>query len=180
MAATLEVLQTAVAWAGMILAGLLCVVGLGLSCLAISGTWLVVAAAILAALVRDDPFPGIWTIVIFAAISAAVELAEALAGGWGVRKRGGSGLATFVGVVGGLLGLIVGSFIPVPVVGSLLGMIVVSFALVFAVESLRLKQAGQAANIAWGTVIARVVVSLLKILVTLGLSAWLWIGVAAF
>jgi uncharacterized protein YqgC (DUF456 family) len=148
---------------------LLCLAGLVLSCLTISGTWLVVGATILAALLRPGGFPGWWTVAAFVLVSAFVEAIEALAGIWGVRKRGGSHLAGLAAFAGGILGVFLGSLIPIPVLGQLLGMLVGSFALTFAVEAYRLKKAEHAAHIAWGTVLARVAVLLMKVVVTLGM-----------
>ena len=151
---------------------ILCIAALILSCLSISGTWLVSLATIIAAILRGFSFPGWITIVIFILLSGLVEVAEAMAGAWGVTKRGGSGFAGFMAIVGGLLGMIVGSFIPIPIVGSLLGMMVGSFLLVFLVERKRLESA-QAVDIAWGAVIARVLIVLLKVMVTLGMMIFL-------
>jgi len=163
---------------GMGLVWILCLAGVLVSCLGISGTWFVVVGALLAAWIRPDPFPGFWTLAVFVVLSGLVELAEALAGLWGVRKRGGSKLAGFMAVLGGLVGLFLGSLIPIPIVGSLLGMVVGSFGLVFAVEAYRLKHTQKAARIARGAVLAHVLVILLKVLMTLGLAAWLLIGLA--
>jgi uncharacterized protein YqgC (DUF456 family) len=168
-------MQGAGLWLAYIVVGLLCLAGLALSCVSLSGTWLVVAASILAALVRSDPFPGIWTVVLFAAAAGAVEGVEAVAGAWGVKRRGGSNLAGLAAMLGGFAGLLVGGLIPIPVVGSLLGMLVCSFALAYVVERRRLR-AERAADIAWGAVTARVLVILLKVVVTLGLTAILCFG----
>jgi uncharacterized protein YqgC (DUF456 family) len=163
---------------GIVLVWVLCLVGLLLSCLAISGTWLVVAAAVLANLLRGWPAPGWWAVLVFAILSALVEAAEALAGAWGVKRRGGSWLASLAAFAGGIIGLILGSSM-LPVVGSLLGMVLVSFALVFAVEKYRLKKSSRAADIAWGTVLSRVLVMLLKVVATLGMSVYLLVALHA-
>lgn len=152
---------------------LLCLVALVLSCLSISGTWLVSLAAIIAAILRGFSFPGWATIVIFLLISAMVEILEAMAGAWGVKKRGGSGFAGFMAIIGGLLGMVAGSFIPVPLVGSLLGMMAGSFLLVFLVERKRLQKDSEAVHIAIGAVIARVLIVLLKVMVTFGMIIFL-------
>ncbi len=157
----------------------LCLVALLLSCLSISGTWLVVLATIIAAIVRGFSFPGWWTITIFVLLSAAVEFAEAMAGAWGVAKRGGSRFAGFMAIIGGLLGMVVGSFIPIPIIGSLLGMMVGSFLLVFLVERQRL-EAAHAVDIAWGAVIARVLIVVLKVMVTFGMIIVLLGGLIFF
>ena len=154
-----------------------CVLALVLSCLSLSGTWLMALAAIGAMLLRPAEFPGWATIIIFLLLSVAVELVEWFAGAWGVTRRGGSGWAGLAASVGGIAGLFAGAFIPVPVVGSLVGMLVGSFALAFAVEQYRLNHTGQAAHIARGAVIARILVILLKVVTTLGMIAFLTAGI---
>ncbi len=176
MSAFFEFLRELAVQFGFLWVWLLCAVGVVLSCLSISGTWLVVVAAVIAAVLSGAGFPGLGTILLFVYAAVLVEVGEVVAGAWGVKKRGGSGRAGFMAVVGGLVGLFLGSVIPVPVVGSLLGMMAGSFALVYAVEVRRLKQSGAAAHIAMGAVIARVFVVLMKVLVTLGMTAWLAIG----
>ena len=176
MTETTGILQAMLVWTGAVAAVLLCVTGVVLSFVSISGTWLVVAAAALTVVLRGDAFPGWGTVVVFVILSVLVEVAEALAASWGVSRRGGSRLASFAALVGGIAGLVLGSFIPIPPFGSLLGMMIGSFAMAFAVEASRLKKADQAASIAWGTVLARLAVVFLKLAATLGMIGWLVIG----
>jgi uncharacterized protein YqgC (DUF456 family) len=155
---------------------LLCIGGVLLSCLSISGTWLVAGAAAIAAVAWKDAFPGPWTVAVFLALCIAVEAWETVAGAWGVRRRGGSAVAGFAAVAGGMLGLLAGAALPVPVFGPLLGMAAGSFGLVFVVEVRRLRRADQAASIAWGSVLARISVVLVKVAVTLGMVGYLLAG----
>jgi len=161
---------------GFVVVALLCMVGIILSCLSLFGTWVVVVATVLAALLSGTDFPGVWTIVGFVVVSGLAEGFEAIAGAWGVTRRGGSALAGFAALVGGLLGLVLGSAIPVPIVGTFVGMLVGGFALVFVVERLRLRQSGQAAHIAWGAVLGRIFVIFFKVIATLGMTAYLFLG----
>jgi len=158
----------------------LCGAGVVLSCLSISGTWLVVLAAALAAILSGPAFPGWWTVILFALLSAGCEAFESVAGVWGVTRRGGSGWAGFAAVVGGLLGMILGGVvIPIPVLGSLVGMLAGSFALAYVAERHRLKRADHAAHIARGAVVARIMVMLVKLGATLAMILWLAIGTIA-
>lgn len=161
-----------------VLIALLGLAALALSAVSLSGTWLVVAAALLALVLPGRDFPGAGTIIAFLLAAAVVEGLEFLAGTWGVRRRGGSALAGLAALVGGLLGLFVGTWIPIPIVGSLLGMLAGAFGLVYAVEQRRLRRADAAAHIAWGTVLSRVAVIVLKVGVTLAMLTWLGIGLA--
>jgi uncharacterized protein len=154
---------------------LLCLAGIVLSCLSLSGTWLVLLAGAIAALLRPGEFPGIWTVVVFAVLSAVVELLEALAGTWGVRRKGGSKLAGFAALAGGIAGMCLGGMV-FPIVGSLVGLMAGSFIPVFLIENHRLKKADQAAGIAVGAVVARVLVILLKVVATLGMTGYLLVG----
>jgi len=149
---------------------LLCVIALFLSALAFSGTWLVLLAALITFFSSGVPTLG--TLVIFALLCIATEIAEALAGWLGVQKRGGSKLAGLAALGGGLIGAGVGSGI-FPIIGTFLGMLIGSFALAFLVELNRLNHHKQAAHIAWGTVWARLGIIFLKSLLTLGMSLWL-------
>lgn len=156
---------------------LICAVGLFLSCLSISGTWLVVIAAALAFVIRGSAFPGMGTVLFFLYVAVLVEVAEYVAGFWGVKSRGGSGWAGFAALAGGFLGVFIGSALPFPVFGGLLGLMVGSFGLVYLVERIRLKESGRALHIAWGTMWSRLFVTLLKVVATLGMAAWLFAGI---
>lgn len=157
---------------------LLCVVAFILSCLSLSGTWLVLGTSGMITWYRWPEFPNIGTLVIFLLLCIGVELAEAFAGTWGVQKRGGSKAAGLAAMFGGFLGLILGSFIPVPIIGNLLGMLIFSFGCAFLVEHSRLKKAEHAAHIATGAVLARLAVIFLKVGVTVLMAVILAIGVA--
>ena len=161
------------------LTALLCFVGFVLSCLSLSGTWVVFGATLLVAWKRWPDFPGIGTLVVFLLICIIVEIVEAFAGAWGVQKRGGSKAAGWAALGGGLLGMLIGTIvIPIPVVGSLAGMIAGSFGCAFLVEHAKMKQADHAAHVAAGAVLARVGVIFLKVGMTLLMSLILAIGVA--
>lgn len=176
MAEFLNIAQSVGVTLGYVFIVLLCLVGIVLSCFSLSGTWLVLLATVAAALLRPDAFPGIWTVVAFAVLSTGVELLEALAGTWGVRRQGGSRLAGFAALAGGIVGMCLGGLIPIFLIGPLIGLIVGSFVPVFLIENHRLKRADRAAGIAVGAVLARVMVILLKVATTLGMMGYLLVG----
>jgi len=172
-----EFFQQVGLWSGFALVWLLCFAGVILSAVSFSGTWVVAGAAALMTLLSKTGFPGWWIVALFLIISAVAEFFEAVAGAWGVKKRGGSSWASFAALCGGLLGMIVGGFIiPVFLVGNLIGMFAGSFAAAFAVERYRLKHDGKAASIAWGAVVARILVILFKLGATLGMIGYMAIG----
>lgn len=160
------------------LAGLLCLIGFILSCLSLSGTWVVLGATGLVAWSRWPDFPGIGTLVIFLLLCIGVELIEAFAGAWGVQKRGGSKAAGWAALGGGFLGMIFGGFIPIPIIGNLLGMMIGSFGCAFLVEHAKMKKKSHAAHVATGAVLARLGVIFLKVGVTMAMIFALGIGIA--
>ena len=153
-----------------------CLLGLILSAVGISGTWLVVFAAALSVYLADSGFPTWGVVIAMAVVAAVVEVVEWTAGHWGVKRRGGSGWAGVAAMVGGLMGALLGLFIPVPLIGSFIGMLAGSFGLAYWVELRRLRDSAPAAHIATGAVLACIAVVLLKITVTLALTAWLALG----
>jgi uncharacterized protein len=154
---------------------LLCLGGLLLSALSISGTWLVLAAAALAAfLVEPGQAPGWKTLLGMAALCTAVDVLEWFAASWGVRRRGGSRAAGWMALLGSLGGMILGTLlIPIPLLGGMIGMVAGSFALVYWTENRRLQHANHASHIATGAVLAAMSMLLLKVAATAALTAWL-------
>lgn len=155
------------------LTALLCLIGLILSSLGFSGTWMVLLAALVTKFTLG--FPNIGTLVIFTLLCITVEAFEALAGFLGVQKRGGSKRAGLAAMIGGLIGAAAGSAV-FPILGTLAGLLAGSFILAFLVEWNRLKHHGQAASIATGALLARLGVLFLKTALTLGMSIWLLFG----
>lgn len=172
MEAFIDMLGLVAGYASMIL---LCLAGIVISCVGLSGTWLVCGATLVGLLIRDSAFPGWGLLILFLFLSGAIELIEFLASGWGVRKRGGSRLAGLAAVIGGLIGLMIGSAL-LPLIGSLLGMAIGSFGFAYLTEYQRLKQHAQASDIAFGAVIARVLVVILKVFASMGMSLVLLVG----
>ncbi|MEE9368293.1 MAG: DUF456 domain-containing protein [Pontiella sp.] len=160
------------------LAGLLCLIGFILSCLSLSGTWVVLAATGLVAWSRWTQFPGIKTLIVFLLLCIVVEVIEAMAGTWGVAKRGGSKAAGWAALGGGFLGMLLGGLIPIPIIGNLVGMIAGSFGCAFLVEHSKMKKASHAAHVAIGAVLAQLGVIFLKVGITIAMTLALGIGIA--
>jgi len=161
------------AWIGVVLLSL---GGLLLSILSISGTWLVLAAALLSAfLTGAGQFPGWITLGGMLILCICVELFEWTAASWGVRRRGGSTAAGWMALLGSISGMIIGNIV-FPIIGGLIGMMVCSFTLVYQTEKRRLQHATHAQHIAFGAVLAGISVLLVKVLVTMTLMVWLLAG----
>ena len=182
MTAVWHTIQQGLAASGIFLAwaacALLCLGGLFLSALSISGTWLIGGAALIAAaLTGPEQFPAWPTLLGMLALCASVDILEWFAASWGVRRRGGSTAAGWMALLGSLAGMILGSLlIPIPLIGGLLGMMAGSFSLVYWVEKRRLQKTEHAAHVATGAVLAGMAMLLLKVLASASLILWLAIG----
>lgn len=155
------------------LAAFLCGIGILVSALAFSGTWIVLAAALITFFTSG--VPSIGTLIAFVLICIGTEIVEAVAGWLGVQKRGGSKFAGLAALIGGLVGAVIGSGI-FPIIGTFFGMLAGSFALAFLIEWNRLQHHGKAAAIAFGAVWARLAVMLLKTALTVAMTVWLLVG----
>lgn len=98
------------------------VVGWAFTLVGLPGNWLMVLAA--GGYVWLGPTSGAmqitWlTVAALAALAAAGELAEFVAGMWGARRAGGSRRAALFALIGSLIGAIAGGIvgIPIPIVG---------------------------------------------------------------
>ena len=144
-----------------------------LSAFSISGTWLVLAAAIIAAMLSGWSNPGIVALAIILGTSVLVEEVEFFAGTYGVRRRGGLTSAGTAALVGGIIGAGLGSLLPILFIGSLVGMFAGSFLAAYGIEYWRLKHGATAGRIAVGAVMARLWILLMKVLVSFGMGAYL-------
>lgn len=124
------------------------VAGLAISAIGLPGLWLMVVAAAVYALATGGAvlsWPGVATL---AALAAAAEVAEFLAGAAGSTTAGGSGRALIGAIVGGIVGGLVGVPVPLfgPVVGAILGAAIGAAALELTLK----RDLWNAGNIAWG------------------------------
>ncbi|MDP6526229.1 MAG: DUF456 domain-containing protein [Kiritimatiellia bacterium] len=148
-----------------------CFAGILVSCVSFTGTWIIAAAAILAAWLSGSEFPGWVTVLLLFLISGVTEVIEALAGHWGVTRRGGSKAAGIAAVAGGLLGMVAGSLIPIPLIGPLLGVCAGSFGLSYLVERRHMRTHQEATQVAKGALLARVAVIVFKVAASIITSA---------
>ncbi|MCA9297169.1 MAG: DUF456 domain-containing protein [Phycisphaerales bacterium] len=113
------------------LIGLVCVVSVVVS---LPGTWVMIALACLIELLdtvylSSDPAVTFgWRVLLAAIVLAGFgELFEFLAGALGAKTAGSSGRGMLGALIGGVVGAIAGTFIPVPVLGTLIGAVAGTF-----------------------------------------------------
>ena len=115
-----------IAWIAVMI--LVCGVGVLLTVLRLPGTWLMVAAAVLASWWSAWHRPEIVHVAILAGLASIGELLEVALSVFTARRAGGSRRAAWGGLVGGVLGMVFLSFlIPVPPFGALAGALVGCF-----------------------------------------------------
>jgi len=93
------------------------------------GAWLMVLLATLVEWWQPDEFLFSWP-VIYVSLALAVlgEVLEFSFGAAGARQAGGSKRAAGLAILGGIVGAIFGTLLPLPIVGTLLGASVGAFA----------------------------------------------------
>lgn len=143
------------------------IVGIAVSALSFSGTWLILISALIFKAMDTRDTLGFSIIGIYAVICILVELVEPFAVKLGIQKYGGSKKGEIIGILSGVLGSILGEIIiPIPFLGNLIGMFLLSFFAVYCIEYRRLNCRYSSAKIAWGGVLAKVFMLLFKFLIT--------------
>ena len=135
------------------------------------GLWVIVATAL--ALVVAGHLP--WGVgLVVTGVAVVAEAAELLVVARFGRAYGGSRLAFWGAVLGGMAGLFVG--IPVPVVGPVITAFLGTFLGAGVVTLLQTRSMGRAARVGWGVLLARTAAVALKVAVAVGVIAF--VGVA--
>src|SRR5512132_482202 len=139
------------------------------------GLWIMVATAVTYNLiVPGDPI-GWVTLIAVGVLALVAELLEFSLTGRYARKYGGSRRAGWGAILGGIVGAMVG--VPVPIVGPVIGAFVGSFLGALIAELTGGSSTGDAARVAKGALIGRVVSTGLKI--GIGFTIGVWIFIAA-
>ena len=156
-----EVLQSLGGWAGYTLWALLLLVASLLVYLGLGGNFVLLGLALVHGLVTGfDPIG--WQLLVVLAVLATVgELIEFVLGNFSVLKKGASGLGTFGGFAGGLLGAVVGNGV-VPLVGAVLGSFVGAFGGCVAGEWWRQRQLEPSLRVGTHAFIGRLIAILTK------------------
>ncbi len=95
----------------------------------VPGIWLMVLiAAIVEWLQPGEYLFGQTTLLVAAGLALLAEILEFLAGAAGSRQAGGSKRGAALAIVGGIVGAVVGTALPVPVLGTLIGACAGAFA----------------------------------------------------
>jgi len=86
------------------------------------GAWLMVLAATLIEWWQPGEYMFSWSVIyVSLALATVGEILEFSFGAAGARQAGGSKRAAGLAIVGGIIGAIFGTLLPVPIVGTLVG-----------------------------------------------------------
>jgi uncharacterized protein YqgC (DUF456 family) len=174
-----------------VVASLVAIVGWALSLAGLSGTWLILVAAVGADFFFDWRWDFVTTTVVAALLCVGAEVVEFLSGLMGAKAFGGSRRSQVGAFLGTLLGGLAGSvLIPIPLVGTIIGVIGGGFtgAMVGEVQHQRRAnpggegvQAGIKAG--FGAMLARILAIVVKATLSTLLIGWfiwiLWTHLAA-
>ena len=106
---------------------LLLLTGLAITVMTLPGLWLMLASAAAYAWLTGGRFLGWRTLVALLILAGLGEVVELAFAGGGAKKAGAGRRGTWGALIGGLLGGIFLSFIPIPVVSTLVGVCLGTF-----------------------------------------------------
>ena len=113
---------TAGIWALLVLLLVVNAGGVALVAFQLPGTWVMLAATVVVALVFGGERVGWVACAIMAVLALAGEVIEFVAGSMGAKKAGGSKRSVLLATAGGVIGALAGTVaLPVPVVGTVVG-----------------------------------------------------------
>lgn len=151
--------------------------GMLMTPLSLPGTWLIAFLSIIYSLFYsfDGGASSYWVNGWLLGLAAFGELMEFVVGTFGGKVAKVSTGAIIAAFIGGMVGLIVG--VPVFLVGSLIGMFLGAFLGAFFYEWMVLKSLGRAFVTACTVLTTRLVASVLKTLLALGMAVFLWMQI---
>lgn len=137
-------------WIWYLLLLLAMVIGLFLTLLTLPGIWFMILSAAVYAWITGGQFIGLWTIIILVVIGLVSEVVEFLAGSVGATGAGGSTRAAVGAIIGGLLGAIFLSFIPIPIISTIIGACLGAFLGALLAEYTVDGRGGHSLAVGWG------------------------------
>ncbi len=139
--------------------------------LGLSGNFILLGAALVAAIATKFTAVGWIALAIMAAAVVAGEIVEAFLGSLTARRFGASKHGMIGAFAGGLVGGIMGT-LAFPIIGSLLGSFAGAAAGAIAGELLRGRPAGEGARAGWGAFVGRVAATGIKLAIGTGIVVY--------
>lgn len=101
--------------------------GLAITIMTLPGLWLMVGAAAVYAWLTGGAYIGWWTLASLLVLAIAGEVVELASSGAGAKRAGAGRRGLWGALIGGVLGGIFLSFIPIPVLSTLVGVCLGTF-----------------------------------------------------
>ncbi|MBD3237074.1 MAG: DUF456 family protein [Candidatus Eisenbacteria bacterium] len=155
-----------------ILLDLFLLVGLIAIPLGLSGTFILLAIALVVALATGFSAVPLWALLVMAALVVLGEILEQIVAGAMVKRYGASNWGMVAALIGGIIGAILGAPL-FPVLGSLVGSFIGAALGAVLVEWYRLRKLRPSMPAGWGAVVGKVLSSLLKIAIGLAIAIYL-------
>lgn len=140
---------------------LLC--GLALTLMTLPGLWLMVASAAGYALLTGFQYVGWKTLIVLLIWAGIAEVVEITSSGTGAKKAGGGRPGLWGALIGGIIGGIWLSFVPVPIISTLIGVCIGTFLGATVGEFAFGKHIGHSAWIGLGAAKGRLVGTFVKL-----------------
>ena len=153
----------------LVLLVLACVAGLLLTVVRLSGTWLILVAAIVYSWSTDWQAIGPGMLGFLAGLAVFGEIVEFLTSMVATRRGGGSRAAGWAGLIGGIAGMFVFS-IPLPVIGTMIGAVIGCFAGAMLAELAQQKRIEHGARVGYFAAVGFVIGLAVKIALALVMS----------
>lgn len=124
------------------------------------GIWIMVVAAALHALITGAAYISWWTILALVGLGVVAEILEFALGVAGAKKAGGGARSAWGALIGGFLGALFLSFIPIPIISTIAGACMGAFMGAFAGQYWARRDAGHSLRVGyeaakgrlWGTI----------------------------
>lgn len=137
------------------------ILGLLIIPLGLPGLWVQVLALVAFGWFTDFQTMGIVVLAVIVVLALLAEIAEVLLGGRFARKYGGGRRAAWGAILGGTIGAVVGT--PVPLLGHVFGAMAGSFLGAFILELTRRQGTAPALRVGWGALLGWVTAIAMKV-----------------
>jgi hypothetical protein len=126
--------------------------GLAIVIMTLPGLWLMLASATVYALLTHGRYISFWTLLILLILATLAEIIETTSSSKGAKKAGAGRPGIWGALIGGIVGGIWLSFIPIPIVSTLVGVCLGTFAGAMIAEMFWGRDLGRSAWIGVGAV----------------------------
>lgn len=140
--------------------------------LGLSGTFILLGAALVVGIATGFAAVPVWALLVMAVLVTGGEILETLVAGAMVKRYGASNWGMLAALLGGIVGAILGTPI-LPILGSLIGSFIGAAVAAVLVEWYRLRKLRASMPAGWGAILGKFLSSLLKIAIGMAIVIYL-------